>query len=300
MKASDLTLDGYNTFLFKGPYGFGKTIAAASWALLGPTYIAYWDKKKPIELRTFFTERRFGSKAQRILDNIEWDLYGSNNAHDYLNKVIGLSKDCRYVNFITDSVTNMTAGAVNWSMGFRSAKQKKDKENKEAPQMLPDFDEYKVETSLVSQALDICKTLPCNIIWTAHPLPSIKIEGTGAAMRVTKTNPIVTYGSKVAGMIPGNFAEIYHFTQLGNWDAAAGTNKKKFIVSLEAIGDEFAKSPLLGDYVKELDLTDRLMYEVWKEALDSSQGKNVVVPEPEQPSEETQPTTNLTVPKWRV
>lgn len=277
MKASELRLDSYNSFLFKGPPGYGKTLAAASFALLGPTYIAYFDKKRPVELLTYFTEKRFGDKARKILDNIEYDIYGGNNAHEYLNKVIDLAKDCRYVNVITDSVTNLTASAVNWSLGFRDAKGKKDKLNKNAPAMVPDFDEYKVETSLVSQALDLQKTLPANVIWIAHPLQGIKIEGSGASVKVTKTNPIVTYGSKVASMVPANFTEIYHFSMQSSWDNASGKSSKRFVVDLEAVGDDYAKSPLLSDYTKQLDVTDRLFYEVWKEAIDASlaQNKNI-------------------------
>src|SRR3989304_3436727 len=112
----------------------------------------------------------------------------------------------------------MTAGAVNWSLAFRDPKGgKRDPKNKDAPALIPDFDEYKVETSLVTQAIDICRTLPCHIIWTAHPLPSIKLEGSGSAMKVTKVNSIVTYGSKVAGMVPGSFTEIYHFSKISSW-----------------------------------------------------------------------------------
>lgn len=300
-KASSITPDTNNSFLFKGAPGYGKTLAAASFALLGPTYIAYFDKKKPVELITFFTDKRFGSKAKKILDNIEYDIYGANNAHEYLNKVINLSKDCRYVNVITDSVTNLTAAAVNWSLGFRDAKGKKDKVNKEAPAMVPDFDEYKVETSLVSQAIDLSKTLPANVIWTAHPLPSIKIEGSGSSVKVTKTNPIVTYGSKVAGMIPGNFTEIYHFSQLSNWNAAEGKSSKRFVVSLEAIGDEFAKSPLLGDSFKELDFTDRLFYEVWKEAYEVAMvNVNAKSDEGESTDKVINPFQTTEQPRWKV
>lgn len=271
MKASNITPDNNISFLFKSSPGFGKTLAAASFAVEGPVYLAYFDKMKPVELITFFTEKRFGSLAKKILDNIEYDIYGAHNAHEYLNKIISFTKDCRYFAFITDSVTNLTSSAVNWSMGFRDPnKAKRDKVNKDAPLMIPDFDEYKVETSMVSQALDISKSLPCHIIWTAHPLPSIKIEGSGASIRVTKTNPIVTYGSKVAGMIPGNFTEIYHFSK--TTDYTSGKSSMKYVVSTEAIGDEYAKSPLLGDYVKEFDITDRLFYHVWKELVDKSRG----------------------------
>jgi hypothetical protein len=295
MKASDMTLDSYTSFLFKGSYGFGKTLAAASFALAGPIYLAYFDKKKPIELKKYFTEERFGEKAKRIMENIDFDVYGGSNANKYINKVIDFTSNCPYMAFITDSVTNLTASAVNWSMGFRDPKgPKKDKLDKDTVQLIPDFDEYKVETSLVSQAMDLSKILPCHVIWTAHPLPSIKIEGSGASIKVTKTNPIVTYGSKVAGMIPGNFTEIYHFSKATSYGESGA--KTKFIVNTEAIGDEYAKSPLLGDYVKEFDITDKLFYEVWKEMIDRSQGK-----EPKEPTTMNNPFTNPQSPQqWKV
>lgn len=294
MKASNLTYDSNISFLLKGSPGHGKTLAAASFAVEGPVYLAYFDKSKPIELLTYFTEKRFGSLAQKILNNIEYDIYGAHNVHEYLNKVISFTKDCHYFAFITDSVTNLTASAVNWSMGFRDPhKSKKDKLNKDAPLMIPDFDEYKVETSLVSQALDISRSLPCHILWCAHPLPSIKIEGSGASIKITKTNPIVTYGSKVAGMIPGNFTEIYNFSKLS--DYSSGSGKLKYVVSVEAIGDDYAKSPLLGDYIKEMDVTNKLFYTVWKDLVDKSRGV-----EPKEPQEPVHnPFTNQEA-NWKV
>jgi hypothetical protein len=280
-KASSLTYDKNISFLLKSSPGFGKTLDASSFAVEGPVYIAYFDKSKPIELLTYFTEKRFGSLAAKILNNIEYDTYGAHNVHEYLNKLISFTKDCRYFAVITDSVTNLTASAVNWSMGFRDPnKSKKDKLNKDAPMMIPDFDEYKIETSLVSQALDISKTLPCHILWLAHPLPSIKIEGTGNSLKVTKTNPIVTYGSKVAGMIPGNFSEIYHLSK--TTDYSSGKSVIRYIVNTEAIGDDYAKSPLLGDYVKEFDVTDKLFYSEWIRLVNESRGVKALEPTTEE------------------
>jgi len=71
-------------------------------------------------------------------------------------------------------------------------------------------------------------------------------------------------------MIPGSFTEIYHFSQ--QQDYSGGKSNKKYIVNTEAIGDEYAKSPLLGDYVKDFDITDKLFYHVWKELIDKSRG----------------------------
>ncbi len=266
MKASNLSTGGTYSFLFKGPFGFGKTLAAASFALEGPVYISYWDKKSPIELATFFTEKRFGSLAKKILDNIEYDVYDSSNAGDYLNKIIGFVNDCRYFAIINDSITFMTSSAVNWSLNFG----KDQRIMKKMKDVIPDFDEYKVETSLVSQCIDLSRRLPCHVIWTAHPLSGISVSGSGSSIKVSKTNPIVSYGSKVASLVPGSFTEIYHFSQSS--DFSAGKSSKKYIVSTSAIGDEFAKSPLLGDFISEFDITDKLFYSIWKKLLDESRG----------------------------
>ena len=257
-KLSNLTTNDYISILLKGPWGFGKTIAAASFAVEGPVFIAYWDKKGPIELVQFFKKHR-----PSLLSQIEYEVYGAHNANEYLNKMISMSKNCPYIAVINDSITNMTSGAVNWSLGFKDTKDKnKDK-------ILPSFDEYKVETSLVTQALDIMTTMPCHAIWTCHPVPSLKMEGTGSSMKVSKVNNIVTYGSKVAGIIPGKFSEIYHFSKLSDW--STGKARIKYLVSTEAVGDDYAKSNI--GLNAEMDITDQLFYEVWKEAIKNMEVK---------------------------
>jgi len=283
LKASSISLDSKYSFLFKSSPGFGKTLAAASFAMEGPVYLSYWDKKSPIELVTFFSEKRFGSLGKKILDNIEYDVYDSSNAGDYLNKVISWLDDCRYFAIINDSLTYMTSAAVNWSLNFGH----KERIFKKLKDILPDWDEYKVETSLVSQCLDLSRKLPCHVIWTAHPLPQTRIEGSGNSIRVTKTNSIVSYGSKVAGLVPGAFTEIYHFSQQANF--SEGRTSKKFIVNTEAIGDEFAKSPLLSDYVKEFDITDKLFYQVWKDLVNKSRGIEPVIKTDEEQAKITNP-----------
>lgn len=289
MKASSISSNTPTSFLFKSSPGFGKTLAAASYAIEGPVYLSYWDKKSPVELVTFFSEKRFGSLGKKILDNIEYDVYDSSNAGDYLNKMIGFLSDCRYFAIVNDSITYMTSAAVNWSLNFGKDK----RVFKKLKDILPDWNEYKVETSLVSQCLDLSRKLPCHVIWTAHPLPQTRVEGSGASMNVTKSNSIVSYGSKVAGLVPGAFTEIYHFSQQSNY--AEGKSSKKYIVNTEAVGDEYAKSPLLGDYVKEFDITDKLFYSVWKELIDKSRGiepKEVTLTESNINNPFNQPQTN--------
>lgn len=301
MKASDLEVGRNISFLFKGPYGHGKTLAAASLALHGSIYLAYWDKNRPVELVHYF--KRFGDKGKKILENIEYDVYGSHNANKYLNKLIDLNSDCRHFAVITDSVTNMTSGAVNWSLGYRDPKgPKKDKVNKEAIATIPDFDEYKVETGLITQALDILRTLPTNVIWIAHPLPQTKIEGSGNSMKVSKAISIVTYGSKVAGMIPGSFTEIYHFSKKYSWNTETGSGTDRYTVDLRGVGDDFGKTAIFDPDIKELDITDKLFYEVWKEALDKQNKIVETKPDFANPFEATatqeQPTTP-TQNRWK-
>lgn len=287
-KVSSIVPDSNISILMKGPFGIGKTIAAASFAALGPIYIAYFDKQKPIELLTFYKRYR-----PELLDRMEFESFSSHNANMFLNRMIGFTKDCRYVAVIVDSVTNLTSAAVNWSMGFRDPKGgKKDKlagGGADNPLVIPDFDEYKVETSLVTQALDIARTLPVYNIWVAHPVPSTRIEGSGPSMKVTKQVSIVSYGNKVGAMLPGAFTEIYHF----------GRQMDKRIVWTDMVGDDFAKTCF--GLPKELDITDRLFYEVWKEQIDKSLGVIQGLPEGGQ-SGIVNPfdTGTVTASKWKV
>ena len=269
MKASQIDLGRNQSFLFKGPFGFGKTLAAASFALEGKVWLSYWDKKAPFELKTFFTEERFGEKAAIILDNIEYDAYSSVNANEYVNKLIDLATDCRYDVHINDSFTFMTSACVNWVLNFG----KSQTAHKKLKDILPSWDEYKGETSLVSQAMDICKKLPCTVIWTAHPLPTTKVEGSGASITVTKINSLVSYGSKAAAIVPGGFTEIYHFSQESNYDYEKAVSTKRYVAQLDTIGDEFAKTALFDNTdIKKIDFTDRLFYEMFKEKLKEARG----------------------------
>jgi hypothetical protein len=227
------------------------------------------DKRTPIELLTFFKKHR-----PDLLDNINYDVYGASNANEYLNKLFDFQDHgCPYVALITDSVTFMTSGAVNWSMGFRGGPQKdKGSRDKDGHKLIPDFDEYKVETSLASQAMDITKTLPVFNIWTAHPLPKLDVKGSGNTMSISKSTTIVSYGQKVGAMIPGGFSEIYHFGRRIDYNTNPTTNRR--IVMTDMIGDDFAKTSL--NLPKEFDITDRLFAEVWKELVNRETIEKVV------------------------
>jgi hypothetical protein len=267
VKASDLNLIGPTSFLFKGPFGVGKTIAAATAAIDGPIHLSYWDKKSPIELIRFFKQFR-----PDLLKNIDYDVYAAENANQYLNKQIDFTSRCEFTAEINDSVTMMTASAVNWSLRFRNQGGKKDKEaqDKTTPLMIPGFDEYKTETSFVTQALDLNRKLKCHVIWTAHPLPKLDMSGgqddpSGNKMSIRKTNSIVSYGNKVAAIIPGQFTEIYHFSSREKWNSKLGKNIPERLVYTASSGDEYAKTAL--GLPSDFDVTDKLFWEVWKELV---------------------------------
>lgn len=256
------------SFLFKGAPATGKTPAACTFAEDGPVYLAYFDKKKPVELEKYFKQI---IKRPDLLDNIDYDVYGSNNVNEYLNKLIEFAtKGCKYIAVITDSLTSMTGAAVNWSLGFNSKGKREERPNTNPQEMIPSWDEYKTETSLIVQAIDISQNIPAHIIWMAHPIPQTRIENSGSVIKVVNTNSLVTYGSKVAGLVPGRFTEIYHFYKEINY--STNPTSVKFLVSTDAIGDEFARTSL--DLPKSFDITNKSFASVWKELVKKSQEVN--------------------------
>lgn len=256
--------------LLKGPYGFHKTCSAATFAAEGPVYLAYIDKNQPLELEHFF--KRI-IKRPELLKNIEYDCYNSSNINKFVNKLYTFTKSCDKVAIITDSATNFTTAAVNWSLGFKnSSGPKKDKDTGQL-QFTPDFDEYKVETSMITQTLDILRSIKAHNIWTCHPIDSMNVVDTGGGrMRISKVKKIVSYGNKVGEIIPGQFSEIYHFSLQNEWDSINGVNKQRRIVSPTGQGDDYAKSNI--GLTLDMDVTDKLFYEVWREAVKTAAQNN--------------------------
>jgi len=262
-KASELNSIDKVMMLMKSSPGFGKTIAACSAAVDGPLYLAYWDKKEPTELTHYYKNI---VKRPDLLERINWKAYGSWNANEFLNDLIlFVKKGCPYVTIVNDSVTFMTSSAVNWSLGFRQNPKMDTKagDSKTVMQIIPDFDEYKVETGLVTQAIDLCRALPCNIIWTAHPLPKLLVTGSGSSMKVSQTNTIVSVGNKAGAIVPAAFTEIYHFLKETDYSTNPSRITRK--VTTDMVGDDFAKTSL--NLPREFDITDRLFWEVWKEQV---------------------------------
>ena len=276
MRANLIVPDKNISILLKGTPGIGKTIAATSFCIFGDVYLAYFDKRTPVELVGFY--KKIG--RPELLERIEWDAFGSGNANEYLNRLIKLSREPgKYVAIITDSVTNLTSAAVNWSLSFRDPKKTKKSDDQF---LIPDFDQYKCETSLASQALDLCKLIPGYSIWVAHPLPKLEVSGSGSNMTVTRSSTLVSYGQKVGAMIPGSFTEVYHF----------GRQVEKRIVFTDMIGDDYAKTSF--NLPQSFNITNRLFAEVWKGLMEIAlEEKKEVLNEKEITQSSNQPLTSL-------
>jgi len=109
-KASTIQVDKNVSILFKSPPGYGKTIAACSLAVFGDVWLAYFDKRVPIEVFNFYKKHR-----PELLDRIHYESYTASNANKYLNDLMHLVEhdQGKYIGLITDSVTTLTTAAVN-------------------------------------------------------------------------------------------------------------------------------------------------------------------------------------------
>jgi hypothetical protein len=195
--------------LFYGPNGGGKTVAAASF----PGPIMIWDFDGRIEPVTAFYPNRsdieywtVGLEADTRRDVIGF--------RDFCGRFEKLQDRCPYETVVLDSYTSYSAVAVWDQMGVK-------KMNKESLKLtkgglpIPDWDEYKGETSVMLQILEIAKILPCNFICTAHPVTRARTTKQGGNVNdvlasMVKASTFATYGWKTDSFLPNYFNEIYY------------------------------------------------------------------------------------------
>lgn len=227
--------------MLKADNGAGKTVFAASFP--GPIKFFMFDGSKLDVVKLFFPNRT----------DIEYDIYGARETKFkdalgnpvHIKSLIQFAKEfndlqdyCPWGTVVVDSFTSFSVTCVTFQLDFRSNNEKGTAMSK-GGLVIPDFDEYKGETTLVTQSLDVSKVLPCHVIWTAHPLPKLETTGGGASMRVNKTSSIAAYGSKTAAMAPSYFNEIWHLETRPGSDGG-----RQRICHTQTIGDQFAKTAL--------------------------------------------------------
>lgn len=244
--------------LFVGANGSGKTIAGASFPGNG-LILDYDGRVAPV--RFFYPKRTdieywtIGLDGDSRSDVIDFT--------DGLKKIEDLQDRCPYDWVMMDSYTTYSAVAVLHQMGLRSGDVKKTK----GGLPIPDWDEYKGETGVMLQILEILKILPCNIIITAHPIYAAKTTKQGGSTNdvlasMIKGSSIASYGWKTASLLPNYFNEMYYF-----WvDAptAAGLDVKRKVQTVSA-GDVVCKTALPLPAV--MDITNLQFYDVMQSHL---------------------------------
>lgn len=261
---SDLSPGDPTTTLLKGPTGFGKTIALASYP--APVYIFDFDSRINSIQSFYRNERR---------KEIYFDTYGAFNLFRYLDelnelvekgtiKVDGQTIRPNTVG-VADSVTALSIAAVDYQLDHVRKMAKKDSKIGKKTQggiIIPDWDEYKGETSVFTEVLGLLKALPgrhgMHAIMTAHPIKSTAVgkDPSGKVSVTIKNNPIVSIGMKAGELVPTAFNEVYHFALLPSIQAG---EPGKRLVYTEATGDESAKTTMLLPTVFEW--TGELFYD---------------------------------------
>lgn len=256
------------SILMIGPNGYGKSLAAASFAELGETIVFDFDGREQSILNGLPPE---------LVENIRKPIktYGPRNFTEFRRDFEGLqdypaSKLPKVI--IIDSFTALTLTLVNAQM-IEKGKLGKGKVVGGSFQV-PTWDEINGETSMIGQMLDICKMLPnVTFIWTAHPITKTEIvpgvdgkEGT-----VKKLSVIASFGPKVCSMVPGYFNEIYIFEIK---KAIRDGDPPKRLVWTCPTETEFGKTAL--GLASQFDITGRSLYRVIQKHIEDHGIKPVI------------------------
>jgi AAA domain len=236
-KTSDIVLGGRFMGLFVGANGTGKTIAAASWP--GNTLFLDFDgRMAPVR---FFYPKRTDIEYWTVgLDGTQRpDVIGFT---DFCKKVEDLQDRCPYDTVVLDSYTAYSAVAVLHQMGVHD----KDVKRTKGGLPIPDWDEYKGETGVMLQILEVAKILPCNFIMTAHPVSKAQAQKQGGSTNdvlasMIKQSTLATYGWKTVSFLPNYFNEIYYFY---NETATQPGQPLRRSVQTVAVGEVLAKTAL--------------------------------------------------------
>ena len=236
-RTCDIVLGGRFMGLFVGPNGTGKTIAANSWP--GRTLNLDFDGRVA-PIRFFYPNRQDIEYWTVGLDGTNRpDVIGFT---DFCKKLEDLQENCPYDNVILDSYTSYSAVAVLHQMGIRGDDVKKTK----GGLPIPDWDEYKGETGVMLQILEVAKILPCNFIMTAHPVSKAASQKQGGSTNevlasMIKQTTLATYGWKTASFLPNYFNEIYSFSN--EISVQMGQPVKRYVQTV-AVGEILAKTAL--------------------------------------------------------
>jgi len=245
---SKVEIDKNFRALLVGPTGRGKTIAASSWP--GKTLIIDFDNRhKPII--DWYPDRLDEIEVEVITPLNYWDTF-----HPLVNRLTTANP---YQNIVIDGITSLSNTTVVMQMIVKGADPKSGKITKGGV-AVPSWDEFNGEAMLITQLLETLKSIKCNLFVTAHPVFKTRIEGT----KSIKETSIISFGTKLAPMIPSYFDEVYYFDY--EFDINSGKPVKRNVFTAPTGDYPDAKTALKGLPMK-FDITNRNFYDLMKEFL---------------------------------
>lgn len=249
IQLSKVNVDKNFRALLIGPTGRGKTIAAASWP--GKTLIIDFDNRhKPII--DWYPERLDDISIEVIFPSNYWTTF-----HPLINDLE--SGKLRYDNICIDGITSLSNTTVVMQMIAKGLGPEKGKVTKGGV-AVPSWDEFNGEAMLITQLLETLKSIKSNLFVTAHPVFKTRIEGT----KSIKETSIISFGTKLAPMVPAYFDEVYAFDY--EFDINAGRPVKRNVFTQPTSDYPDVKSALKG-LPGKLDITGKNFYDVIKEYL---------------------------------
>lgn len=250
MKLDDIapadSTDFTSSFLFVGPQGIGKTIAALSF----PKPAWYDNESKLESVKNWYNQPEY----RRFKDDI--DYRPIRNIFDFANDTlpelerVGIG-DRKTLVF--DSITNASRDIVNAMLKARQKMPKGGERAKIVPGnvIVPSWDEFDGEDVVLGLILGTLYTIQqkykVNVVVCAHPHTTMGPNGKSATKIVAK-------GHKAPQTVLNFFQEIYHFER--EHDMNGGVRRLAITQ-----GGDFSRTawPFLPD---KLDYTDAPFYEV--------------------------------------
>jgi len=268
--------------MFVGANGSGKSIAIGSWKAKGSIY--YFDLDgRMASVANWYKQR--GLKAGQL----SYDTYGPGNFMSLFDKLEDFIDRCDHAAIVIDSFTSFTISAVMFCLRSRERKGGAAMAKRSKGDMvIPDWDEWNSEAAAVTRALDLCKAIVANgtdVIWTAHPVSSTKIEGSKYSVQ-TK---YAAYGHKSESLVPIYFNEIYHFVT----DHSLDSDDVARICITKPIAGVNAKTAL--NIPAKIEWTDKDFYQIFSKLVREGQeeanrkGEQYLIDNPE----ETPKTSNF-------
>lgn len=258
---SNIKLGAKINALIKGEPGVGKTFIEGSFPK--PMYIFDLDQKVDVikKMELVLGEEEYSSKG------IEYDTYSAAEYESFANKLDSFERMAQsgsfpYKTVCVDSLTTLAIILIRYSLSKRGAQREEEGNKKEGRKrgiiLMPEFEEFNLESLAINAMLDIGRNLPCHFLMSAHV---IKTESK-SQNRIIETRSLMTAGKKIAAAIPAQFKEQWHVeidTGLGAGDNA------NYLVRTRGTGNDFASTLL--PLPSTIDFTNKSFYPILKDLL---------------------------------